>query len=74
MGVIKNILLDKMQSLINEIPFASDPVAYAVRWDSLKTFVASVVHNLKEVTLEFAASSCFRQDLLKENMASVITA
>lgn len=39
----------------------------------LSTSVASVIQNLKEVTLEFVASSCSMQDLLEENMASVNT-
>ena len=60
--------------MIDERPFASDPVAYAARWDSLKTSIALVIQNLKEVTSESVASSCSRQDLLEKNMASVSTA
>lgn len=74
MGVIRNVLLDKMQSLVDERTFTSDLVAYDDRWDSLNTFVASVIQNLKEVTSEFVALSCSRQDLLEENLASVTTA
>lgn len=72
MGVIKYILLDKIQSLIDERPFASDTVAYSARWDSLQTLVASVIQNMKDVTSEFIASSCSRQDLMEKNMASVV--
>lgn len=71
MCVVKNILFDKIQSLIDERHFASDLVAYAARWDSLKTYVASVIQNLKKVTSESVASSYFRQDLFEENLASV---
>lgn len=35
MGVIRNFLLDKMQSLVDERPFASNLVAYSTTWDSL---------------------------------------
>lgn len=71
MGVIKNILLDKVHSLIDERPFASDPIAYSARWGSLYTSVAPVIQNLKEVTSESVASSCSRQDLMEENLAYV---
>lgn len=74
MGLIRNILLDKMQSLIDERPFAYDPVAYANRWDSLKKSIALVILNLKEVTSESVASACSRKDLLEENLTSVTTA
>lgn len=62
-----------MKSLIDEIPFASDPVTYASRWDFLKTFVAPVIQNLKEVTLESVASSYSGEDLLEENPSSITT-
>lgn len=60
--------------MIDERPFAFDPVAYTARWDSLKTYVASIIQNLKEVTSKSIASSCSRQDLIEKNMASVSTA
>lgn len=60
-----------MQSLIDERPFAFDLVEYATWWDSLKTSIALVIQKLKEVTSESVASSCSRQDLLQENLASV---
>lgn len=74
MGVIKNILLDKVQCPIDERPFACDPVAYSARSDSLHTSIASVIQNLKNVTSEYVVSSCSRQDLVEEYLASIIVA
>lgn len=61
-----------MKNMINERPFAFFPVAYTARWDFLKTPVALVIHNLKEVTSKSIVSSSSRQDLFEENLASLL--
>lgn len=73
MGVIKNILLDKVQSLVDKRPFAFDPVAYADKLNSIQTIVASIIQNRKDVTLEPVTSSCSRPDLMEKNSSSVVT-
>lgn len=61
-----------MQNLVDERTIASDPLAYAAKWDSLTTFVVSVFQNLKDVTSESVASSSKRQELMKGKLVAVV--
>lgn len=62
------IFPQQLRRLVTNI--LSDPITYYSKWDSTKTTVASIIHNLKEETFE---SSCSRQDALKKNLNSVVS-
>ncbi|CAI8612332.1 unnamed protein product [Vicia faba] len=50
----------------------SDYVVYAPKWDSLTTFMVSILQNLKNISYEFVASSSQRQEQLEVKLAYVV--
>ena len=50
---------------------ASGPIAYTKKWNSLITFVVSVLQDLKYISSEFIASSSHRREILEEKLAFV---
>ena len=73
MEEIKSIILDKVQNLVDDRTYTSDPVAYTAKWDFLQTSVVFVIHNLKDATSKSVFSSSRRQDLLEAKLASITT-
>lgn len=72
MEKFKTIIFNKIHNLFAERLIVSDPIAYATKWDSLRTFMDTVLQNLKSFFSEFFASSSERQALLEKKLSSVV--
>ena len=57
MEEFKNVIFDRVQNLVAERLITYDPITYAAKRDSLRTFVDTVMQNLKFFSSEFVASS-----------------
>lgn len=71
MEEFKTIIFDKIQNLVVERLIAYDSIAYATKWDSLRTFVDTTLQNLKSFSFESVASSSQRKDLLEKKLSLV---
>lgn len=72
MEEFKFIFYGRIHELFAERIVASDPVAYAAKWDSLRTYVDSLLHNLKSFTSETVASTNHRQEQLEKKLATLV--
>lgn len=67
-------IYDRIQDLFVERLRASNFIAYAAMWDTLKTYVDVGLQNLKTFTFEFVASSSQKQEHLEAKLTNVVAA
>lgn len=57
--------------MVVERLITSDPITYAAKWDTLRTFLDTGLQNLKSFSSEFVASSSQKNDHLEEKLTSI---
>lgn len=67
----KTILFNILHILVDERTTTYDPVAYVVKWDSLVTYMVSVLHSLKYISSKSVVYSSKKQDLIEAEMVFV---
>lgn len=60
-----------MNDQVDERTFTYDLIFYTTKWDSLQTYVVSVIQNLRDATSKSITSSSKRQELLEAKLTSV---
>lgn len=65
------VIYDRIQDLVIQRLKTSDFIAYAAKWDTLRTLVDIALQNLKTFTSEYVASSSHKQEQLEAKMAYV---
>lgn len=65
-------IYDRILDLVAKRLTTSDSITYVAKWDTLRTFMDTIMQDLKNFSYEFVASSSQRQEQLEAKLDSFV--